>query len=60
MHEPIDRQKLINYKNKLMDESKQYYDWASINENKQEEKIEFALASKIEQIATDLKNILYP
>jgi hypothetical protein len=34
MEKPINRQELVNYKNKLYEQSREYYDWASINENK--------------------------
>ena len=59
MEKPINRQELVNYKNKLYDQSREYYDWASINENKAEELKELAISEKLEQIADDLNKMLY-
>jgi len=59
MEKPINRQKLVEYKNKLYKESREYYDWASINENKAEELKELTISEKLEQIANDLHRMLY-
>ena len=59
MENQINRQKLINYKNKLKEEAEQYYDWASINEDKAEESKELAISTKLNKIATDLENMIY-
>ncbi len=59
MEKIINRQDLINYKNKLKDEARQYYDWASINENKEEEKKELAISEKLDKIADDLEKMIY-
>ena len=59
MENTINRQDLINYKNKLKDEARQYYDWASINENKEQEKKELAISEKLDKIANDLEKMIY-
>ena len=59
MEKPINRRELVNYKNKLYEQSREYYDWASINENKAEELKELAISEKLEQIADDLNKMLY-
>jgi hypothetical protein len=59
MEKPINRQELVNYKNKLYEQSREYYDWASINENKAEELKELAVSEKLKQIADDLNKMLY-
>jgi hypothetical protein len=59
MEKPINRQELVNYKNKLYEQSREYYDWVSINENKEEELKELAISEKLEQIANDLNKMLY-
>lgn len=60
MDKPIERQKLIDYKNKLFDQAQEWYDWASINEDECQSKTELALSVKIERIAMDIEEILYP
>lgn len=52
-------QKLIDYKNKLIDESKEAYDYASVEEDRFRER-EFLTESRIkEKIAKDIEFIIY-
>lgn len=52
-------QKLVDYKNKLIDEAKLAYDYASIEEDKLREK-EFLTESNLkEKIAKEIEDIIY-
>ena len=52
-------QKLVDYKNKLIDEAKLAYDYASIEEDKLREK-EFLTESNLkEKIAKEIEAIIY-
>jgi len=52
-------QKLVDYKNKLIDEAKLAYDYASIEEDKLREK-EFLTESNLkEKIAREIEAIIY-
>jgi hypothetical protein len=52
-------QKLVDYKNKLIDEAKLAYDYASIEEDKLREK-EFLTESNLkEKIAKEMEAIIY-
>jgi len=59
MNKQINRQELINYKNKLKEDAEQYYEWASINEDKAEESKELAISEKLNKIADDLEKMIY-
>lgn len=55
----IQRQKLIDLKNKLFDEAKLAYDYASIEEEWIKEKEYLVESSTKEKIAKDIENIIY-
>lgn len=55
----IQKQKLIDYKNKLKEDANQYFDWSSINENKEEQKYEFKISEMMNKIANDIEKIIY-
>lgn len=52
-------QKLIDYKNKLKEDANQYYDWSSINHNKEEQKYELKISEMMDKIADDIEKIIY-
>ena len=55
----IQEQKLIDYKNKLKEDANQYFDWSSINENKDEQMYEFKISEIMDKIADDIEKIIY-
>lgn len=55
----IQEQKLIDYKNKLKEDANQYFDWSSINENKEEQKYELKISEMMDKIANDIEKIIY-
>ena len=55
----MDKQELIDYKNKLKERAEMFYDFASINENKIEESKELALSEEISAIADKLEELIY-
>jgi len=55
----IQEQKLIDYKNKLKEYANQYFDWSSINENKEEQRYELKISEMMDKIANDIEKIIY-
>ena len=55
----IQEQKLIDYKNKLKSDADTYFDWSSINENKEEQKYELKISEMMDKIANDIEKIIY-
>ena len=52
-------QKLIDYKNDLKQRADEYFDWASINHNKEEEQFEIKISEIMLKIANDIEKIIY-
>lgn len=52
-------QKLINYKNKLIEESNRAYDYASIEYDKTKEKVLLSEHFVKEKIAKEIESIIY-
>ena len=55
----VQEQKLIDYKNDLKQRANGYFDWSSINENKEERKFELKVSEIIDKIANDIEKIIY-
>lgn len=53
------KQKLIDFKNKLIEEANIHYDYASIEDNKIEEIKELALSNSKMNIAKIIEDIIY-
>ena len=55
----VQEQKLIDYKNDLKQRANEYFDWSSINENKEEQKFELKVSEIMDKIADDIEKIIY-
>lgn len=55
----VQEQKLIDYKNDLKQRANEYFDWSSINENKEEHKFELKVSEIMDKIADDIEKIIY-
>jgi len=55
----VQEQKLIDYKNDLKQKANEYYDWSSINHNKDEQRYELKISEMMDKIADDIEKIIY-
>ena len=59
MMNSVQEQKLIDYKNDLKQRADEYYDWSSINPNKDEQRYELKISEMMDKIADDIEKIVY-